>query len=392
MQAPLLTNHLLKTLDGAGVFNESIYDIILVREKIKKLVMGKFAWKGAQCDLSIVDSQDTMLPNKLHVIVKRPEILFGATFVIISPEHPHALDFVTQSEKSKVVSFIANVKKNSLLHRYENTNYDAAATGSYALHPITGKKLPVFIADYTLEGFDTRTTKAHFSVPAHDEKDFVFAHKHKLEIKQVVTSAKEGKSSSPQYHKNSKDLVEAYTGDYYDCLIINSDFANGPTKPAIEKITTYLQDHRCGSEYQENLLYSLHGKSYSIKDLEEIEATLNKENKELSHGQKEAFAVIMIQAQSDFLGLVEHFLINTRDYKELMIELIEESCQLRKNNDCYILRWTHLDSSQPERVVFKRDIITFQALKKFCTDLHDFLGDFASSCPHALENLKNIKK
>ena len=145
-------------------------------------------------------------------------------------------------------------------------------------------------------------------------------------------------------------------------------------------------------EYQEHVLYSLHGKSYSIKELQDIEATLCKENKELSHGQKEAFAIAMIQAQSDFLGIVEHFLVHAKDAKELVIELIEESCQLRKNNDCYVLNWSNSKSSESERVMFKRDIITFHALKRFCSDLCDFLGDFASSCPHALENLKNIKK
>src|SRR5438132_14004839 len=88
LQAPLLTNQLLKTLDAAGIFNESIYDIIVIRQKVKELVKGEFIWKGAQCNLSIVDEQDNSLPAKLHIILKRPETIFGATFVIISPEHP----------------------------------------------------------------------------------------------------------------------------------------------------------------------------------------------------------------------------------------------------------------------------------------------------------------
>ncbi|HSW75553.1 MAG TPA: hypothetical protein VLG50_00765 [Candidatus Saccharimonadales bacterium] len=392
LQAPLLTNHLLKSLDNAGMFNDSIYEFILVRMKLKEFINGKFLWKGVQSNLSVVDNNNTALAHKLHVILKRPETIFGATFVILSPDHPRLLDFVADSEKSTVKQFIQNIKKNSLLHRYENIDYSTVATGSYALHPITGQKMPVFISDYSLEGFDTRTTNAHLAIPAHNEKDFIFAHKHKLDIRQVVTAPKEGRSSGPHYHKNSKELTTAYTGDYYDSIIINSDFANGPAKTATEKIIAYLQEHHFGLEYQENMLYSLHGKSYSIKELQEIEATLQKENKELSPGQKEAFAVIMLQAHCDFLGLVEHFLVYAKEYKELLIGLIDESSKMRKNHDCYLLRWANTDNSESEKVMFKRDITTFHALKKFCLDLCDFLGDFASSCPNALENLKGIKK
>jgi hypothetical protein len=122
-----------------------------------------------------------------------------------------------------------------------------------------------------------------------------------------------------------------------------------------------------------------------------IEATLLKENKSLSTTQKELMSIIMLQVQADLLSTVEHFLVDAKEHKDLMIELIAESCILRKNNNSYLLYWSKLNTNESEKVVFKRDINTFSTLAKFCNELIDFLSDFASSCPHALANLKSIK-
>jgi hypothetical protein len=387
-----LSSPFLKAADNAGMFNDPVYRILMVRKTIKEFITGKLIWKGLECNLPIVDDQSNSLHASLNVIVKRPELIFGATFVIVSPDHEHLFDLVAPSQQAAVSLFIQDVKSKSLINRYVDVDYHAVPTGTYALHPITGNRLPLFISDYSLEGFDTRTTNSHMAIPAHDIKDFTFAHQHNLEIKQVLTSPDEGKASSPQIDKHSGQLTSAYTSEFEDSIVINSGFINGPIVGAADKIIASFSQSKLGTAYSKNVLYDLQSKLYSVSDLQTIEAALQQEHKNLSQQQKDALSIAMIQVQSDFLGLVEHFLASAKETKELMAELIEESCTLRKNNDCYLLQWTRLKTSQPERVVFKRDIKTFNTFVKFCTDLFDFLGDFAASCPKALENLKNLRK
>jgi len=387
-----LSSQILKAGDNGGFFNDAVYRILIVRKTIKEFISGKLLWKGALLNLSIIDDQSNTLPATLQVILKRPETIFGATYVIISPKHENLFDIVAPSQQAAASLFLQDVKNKSLLARYESIDYHAVSTGTYALHPITGNRLPIFISDYSIEGFDTRTTNAHMAVPAHDEKDFAFAHKHNLEIKQVVTSPDEGKASSAQINKHTGQLLTAFTAEFDDSIIINSGFINGSIVGAADKIIASLKESGRGNAYNQQILYNLQGKMYSVSDLHAIERTLYQEHKNLSPQQKDSLTITMLQVQSDFLGLVEHFLASAKETKDLMAELIEESCGLRKNNDCFLLKWSRSKSNEPERSVFKREIKTFTIFTKFCTDLVDFLGDFAASCPKALENLRNLKK
>jgi hypothetical protein len=387
-----LTNQLLKAADGAGLFDRAIVDILQVRQKIKELVIGKFIWRGAHCNLVLFDANNNKLNFILHTITKRPEALFGATFIVINPQHPHLFDMVTSEHHEDVINFVATTKTRTLLDRYEHPDFSIVATGTFAQHPMTQELLPVFVGDYALEGYDNRITHAHIAIPAHDAKDFIVAQQNKLNIKLVITSSDETKvASSPQINKATKQLIAAYPGEYADCLVINSDFLNGSIKQSTDKAIAFLQDQKMGTEYKEPILYHFMNKQCSINDLQAMETLLAQEHKNLSSSQKETMLILMLQVQSDFLSIVEQFLINARDAKELMIELIEESCELRKNNDAYLLHWAHLKTNEPEKAVFKRDINSFYNLCKFCAELIDFLGDFGSSCTHAMANLKKIQ-
>jgi len=386
-----LSNQLLKVADQAGIFNRAIVDILKVRQKIKEFISGKFFIKGALCPLTIVDGQGNQLSHKLNVLLKRPEAIFGGTFIVISTSHADLSHYSTPQTQATLQEYITATNKQNVLSRYERTNTNGIATGLFALHPITQEALPIIVADYILEGYDTRVTQAHFAIPAHDQKDFEFAHAHNLNIKLVINSAEQGKLSSPQYNKLTKQLVCAYPGDYDDCSVIDSDFLNGSIRAAYDIAMAHLQKNNIGSEYKQYLLYQLGNKHYSLHELQMIELTLAKENKELSQSQKELLKIIMIQAQADFLTIVEQFLVNAKDAKDLMVELIEESCALRDNKDAYLLKWAHFNTTETEKVVFKRDINTFNNFYKFGTELVDFLGDFASSLPCALETLKSVK-
>ncbi len=386
-----LNNPLLKAADQAGLFNRGIIDILKVRQKIKDFVFGKFLWSGVELNLIVVDQNQNSINKNFNIIIKRPETLFGATFVTISSNHPLAQTLYTEQTQSSVEKFIEEAKKIKLSQRYEQAATNGINTGLFVKNPLTGELLPIFIADYILEDFDTRITHAHIAIPAHNQKDFEFAKAYKLPIKLVVDSSEQGKTSSPQFDKNSKQLLSAYQGEYDDCLIVNSDFLNGSIHTSHEKAVKYLIANAGAIEYQKPYVYQLGHKQYSLKELQIIEGTLAKENKQLSDAQKEQFQIVTIQARADFLTIVEQFLINAKEFKELMIEIVEESCKARQNNDAYIFKWAHVNTGESEKVIFKRDINDFTSLALFCSELIDFLEDFASSCPNALENLKKLK-
>lgn len=387
-----LTNPLLKAADNAGLFDRAIVDILQVRQKIKELVIGKFMWRGASCNLRLLDQAQHELNYKLNIIVKRPEALFGATFIIINPEHPNLFEMVTEEHRNNVINFISKTHHRTLLERYENPDFSIIKTGMFAQHPITEELLPIFVGDYCLEGYDNRITQAHLAIPAHDIKDFHVAQQNKLNIKLVITSADESKpSSTPQINRTTKQLMAPYPGEYSDCLVINSEFLNGPIKQSADKAIAFLQSQKVGIEYKEPILYNFMNKMCSINDLQSMEKLLEQEHKHLSSAQKETMLILMLQVQSDFLNIVEQFLINAKEAKELMIELIEESCTARNNKDAYLLHWAYMNTNESEKVIFKRDMHSFYSLCKFCAELIDFLGDFGSSCTHALANLKKIQ-
>ncbi len=387
-----LTNSLLKAADGAGMFNKAIIDILQVRQKIKELIVGKFMWRGATCSLTLFNSNQNKLNYKLNIITKRPEALFGATFVVISPDHQHLLSMIDSAHHDNVMNFVSKTHQRNLLDRYERPDFSIIATGIFAQNPITKELLPVFVSDYCLEEYDNRIKNAHIAIPAHDVKDFQVAQNNNLPIKLVITSPDETKSSSgPQLNKTTKQLLAAYPGEYADSVVINSEFLNGNIKASADKAIAFLQSQNLGTEYKEPILYTFMNKTCSINDLQAIETLLLQEHKNFSAHQKEALLILMLQVQSDFLSIVEQFLINAREAKELMIELIEESCALRNNKDAYLLYWAHLNTNESEKVIFKRDINSFYNLCKFCAELIDFLGDFGSSCTQALTNLKKLQ-
>lgn len=382
--------HLLAPLDQLGIFNDGIVNIMSVRERLKNLVTGSLIWKGIQSNLVLVDAQNNSLPETLHVLVKRPEALFGASFVVITSKHPQALSLATQSAKSAAQVYITAQKNKKDLIRYqESNNYTSVNTGVFALNPLTQEKMPVFIADYILENFDTRIANAHVAIPAHDQKDFEFAHKYSLPIKLVINSIDQGKSSSPQYSKTTKELSMAYAGDYFDCIVVNSGAFNGPVHTSSSRIIAYLTENKLATEYQHPVIYSLGHKQYSLHQLQLLEATLK--DKTLSEAQKEMMLIVMIQAQADLLGFVEQFLIDAREHKDLMAAAIEESFYNRDVKDAYLLKWSRVQTIEVGKQVFKQDITTFFALNKFCLELFDFLSDFIISCPNAIANLQNLK-
>ena len=180
---------------------------------------------GAEVTFKVADSDD-----EFTVFTTRPDTLFGATYCVLSPEHPLTRKITTKEQAKQVEEYIAQAATKSDLERTElNKDKTGAFTGSYAINPVNAKKIPIWISDYVLM---TYGTGAIMAVPAHDQRDFDFATKFGIEIIPVL----EGGDISK----------EAFTEDG---VHINSDFLNGLGKQeAINKMIEWLEEKGIGDK------------------------------------------------------------------------------------------------------------------------------------------------
>ncbi len=117
------------------------------------------------------------------VFTTRPDTLFGATFMVLAPEHELVAQVTTENQKAVITEYVAAAEKKSELERQTEKDKTGVFTGSYALNPVNGQPIPIWVADYVLVGYGTGAIMA---VPAHDERDSEFARKYDLPIVQVV--------------------------------------------------------------------------------------------------------------------------------------------------------------------------------------------------------------
>ncbi|TVQ76412.1 MAG: leucine--tRNA ligase [Bradymonadales bacterium] len=170
---------------------------------------------------------ETELDERIKVFTTRPDTIFGASFLVLSPEHPLVPRLTTESNQKLVDDYCVQAQKKSDLDRTElNKEKSGVFTGSYATHPFTQEKLPIWIADYVLAHYGTG---ALMSVPAHDERDFEFAKKYGLPILKVI---------------ECDELP--YTGDGKH---IRSDFMDGlDIKKASQKVCEILEREARGKK------------------------------------------------------------------------------------------------------------------------------------------------
>lgn len=135
--------------------------------------------EGARIDFNIEGEEE-----KISVFTTRADTLFGITYVVLAPEHPLAAKLAKGSYKEKLEAYLEEVTRKSDLERTDlNKNKSGVFIGTYALHPVTGEKLPIWVADYVLVNYGTGAVMA---VPYHDERDFEFANLHNLPKKFVI--------------------------------------------------------------------------------------------------------------------------------------------------------------------------------------------------------------
>ncbi|WP_195218362.1 leucine--tRNA ligase [Leuconostoc lactis] len=179
--------------------------------------------KGAAVFFDVANTDD-----KIEVYTTRPDTLFGASYMVLAPEHPLVDQIVSAEQAQAVADYRASIAAKSDLERTDlNKDKTGVFTGAYGINPVNGEQLPIWIADYVLASYGTGAIMA---VPAHDERDYEFAKKFGLDIKPVIAGG---------------DITEApYTGDG---VHINSEFLDGLDKAtAIDEMITWLEAHQAG--------------------------------------------------------------------------------------------------------------------------------------------------
>ncbi|MBR3323742.1 leucine--tRNA ligase [Candidatus Saccharibacteria bacterium] len=170
--------------------------------------------------------------NKLQIKVftTRPDTIFGATFLVLAPEHPLVHSLIIPQTAEKVNQYQTESLKKSEIERQENKEKTGVFTGSYAINPATGEKIPIWISDYVLMGYGEGAIMA---VPAHDERDFEFAEKFDLPIKQVIEKPENSDDDSRCYHGEGE-------------LVNSGQFDGTRTEDAREQIVAWLEQQGVG--------------------------------------------------------------------------------------------------------------------------------------------------
>ncbi len=150
--------------------------------------------QGSEVDFRIDGSDEVVT-----VFTTRPDTLFGATFMVLAPEHPLVSGITTAEQKETVEDYVKATQAKSEIERQENKEKTGVFTGSYGINPVNGEKIPIWIADYVLMGYGTGAIMA---VPAHDERDGEFAKKFDIAIKEVVQPSFIDSDNPP---RNDKD-------------------------------------------------------------------------------------------------------------------------------------------------------------------------------------------
>lgn len=207
------TERLLKDLDGLDW-----------PERIKEQQRN---WIGKSLGASIHFPIDGS-KEKLEVFTTRADTIFGVTFMVIAPEHPMINQLTKPEHAKEVEDYIENAGTMTDIQRMEDSEKTGVFTGSYVVNPATNEQVPVWVSDYVLAGYGTGAIMA---VPAHDQRDFEFAKKFGLEIRQVIS----GDSIEDKAHEATGQLINSAGFDGMD------------TEKAKPKITKWLEENGWGN-------------------------------------------------------------------------------------------------------------------------------------------------
>ena len=173
--------------------------------------------------------------DPIEVFTTRPDTLWGATFMVLAPEHPLVDKLTTPDQAAKVKAYVGEAVRQTDIQR-EATDKEKSGvfTGGYALNPVSGERIPVWVADYVLM---TYGTGAIMAVPAHDERDFAFARKFGLEVRVVI---------QPEGTEALDGATMAEPIPVYGTMVNSGPLSGTPAEQAVERTVVYLKERGTG--------------------------------------------------------------------------------------------------------------------------------------------------
>ena len=172
--------------------------------------------------------------DALEIFTTRPDTLWGATFMVLAPEHPLVGSVTSDAQRAAVEAYQEQASRMDEIQRgAADKEKTGVFTGGYAINPVNDEQIPIWIADYVMMGYGTGAIMA---VPAHDERDFAFATKYGLEIRRVITGP-DGATGPLEAAYDSKDTGE---------MINSGPFDGTPVKGAVGKVTEWLEANELG--------------------------------------------------------------------------------------------------------------------------------------------------
>jgi leucyl-tRNA synthetase len=179
--------------------------------------------QGAEVDFPVVGLENEVV----RIYTTRPDTLFGATFMVLAPEHPLVERITTDEHRARVKEYVEKARKETEIDRLSTERpKTGVATGGFAINPVNGEQIPIWVADYVLM---TYGTGAIMAVPAHDERDFEFAKTYGLPIRIVIA----------QPGETSETLDQAYTGP--GVMANSGSFSGLDAKTGIERVIEWLE-------------------------------------------------------------------------------------------------------------------------------------------------------
>jgi leucyl-tRNA synthetase len=166
--------------------------------------------EGAEIAFVVQSREGTATPMEIRVFTTRPDTIFGATYLVLSPEHPLVNLIVSDEQRDEVAEYIVRAEKQDLVTRKTSKEKTGVFTGGYAINPATGEPIPIWIADYVLMEYGTGAIMA---VPGHDERDHEFALLYDLPIVRVIANAT---------HTADTSISDAPFTDTEDARLVNS--------------------------------------------------------------------------------------------------------------------------------------------------------------------------
>src|SRR6266849_6254699 len=184
--------------------------------------------EGAEVDFAVAGHEG----ESIRIFTTRPDTLFGATFMVLAPEHPLVEKVTTDANRARMREYVATARKASEIDRLSTEREKTGVpTGGFAINPLNGEKIPIWVAEYVLI---TYGTGAIMAVPAHDERDFEFARKYNLPIREVIAPA--GGAGD--------DLSVAYVRP--GVMVNSGQFDGLDSKTGFDRIVTWLEEKGLG--------------------------------------------------------------------------------------------------------------------------------------------------